>query len=343
MLRTVHFHLALFAVLSLTAAAQIMAVEPTDKPKSKTFAIAVHGGCGTAERLLPADVQADYRRSLTLALELGRKLLQDGNESLQVVEEVARAMEDNPLFNAGKGAAFNNQGEHELDASIMDGRTLSCGAVAGVRTVKNPISLARLVMQRTEHVLLVGAGAEQLAEDMNVPLVNPDYFYTPRLRKLWASGNSSNPPRPDLGLSRGTVGVVALDKQGNLAAATSTGGTSFKMPGRVGDSPIIGAGTYAKNGVGAISCTGRGEEFIRHNVAHTVAALIEYKHLKLEDATEHLIDDLLEPGVGGIIAVGADGSIAMPFNTQAMLRGAADSAGRFDVAIWSEAKMERGR
>jgi beta-aspartyl-peptidase (threonine type) len=273
---------------------------------------------------------------LTTALQLGRKLLQEGGTSLQVVETVARTMEDDPLFNAGKGSAFNNQGEHELDASIMDGRTLSCGAVAGVRTVKNPISLARLVMQNTEHVLLAGAGAERFAQDMKVPLVDPDYFYTPRLRELWAVGNSASPPRPDLGLSRGTIGVVALDKQGNLAAATSTGGTSFKMPGRVGDSPIVGAGTYAKNGVCAISCTGRGEEFIRHSAAHTVVALMEYKQLKMVDAVQHVIDDILEPDVGGMIAVGADGSIALRFNTPAMLRGAADSSGRFDVAIWKE-------
>ncbi|NIP85883.1 MAG: beta-aspartyl-peptidase [Planctomycetales bacterium] len=313
-----------------------MAVEPTDKATSERYAIAIHGGCGTADRLLPADVQADYRDGLSRALELGRHLLAEGRSSLEVVEAVARAMEDDPLFNAGKGSAFNNQGAHELDASIMDGRTMACGAVAGVRTVKNPISLARLVMQRTDHVLLAGVGAEQFAAQMQVALVDPDYFYTPRLRALWAAGDSSNPPRPDLGLSRGTIGVVALDKQGNLAAATSTGGTSFKMPGRIGDSPIIGAGTYAKNGVCAISCTGRGEEFIRHSVAHTVAALIEYKQMTLVDAAQEVIDHTLAPGVGGIIAVAADGSLALPFNTPAMLRGAADASGRFEVAIWDE-------
>ncbi|NIL98670.1 MAG: hypothetical protein GTO53_12145, partial [Planctomycetales bacterium] len=218
MLRTISIQFACLAAISLSVTNYVMAAEPTDLPTRPTYAIAIHGGCGTAERLLPAEVQADYRDGLAAALRRGRKLLQEGSPSLQVVEEVARLMEDNPLFNAGKGGAFNNEGAHELDASIMDGQTMSCGAVAGVRTVKNPITLARLVMQRTEHVFLVGEGAERFAAQMQVPLVAPDYFYTPRLRDLWAAGDPSNPPSPDLGLSRGTIGVVALDQQGNLAA-----------------------------------------------------------------------------------------------------------------------------
>ncbi len=301
------------------------------------YTIVIHGGCGSGERLADEAVKQDYLKSLTAALSLGQKMLDDGAASLDVVERVARAMEDDPNFNAGKGAVFTRAGRHELDAAIMDGRTLACGAVAGISTAKNPISLARLVMERTEHVLLAGAGADQFAEAMNVDRVEPDYYFTPRLRQLWEDfKNEQTTGRTELdhGGSRGTIGVVALDKDGNLAAATSTGGVSFKMPGRVGDSPIIGAGTYAKNGVCAVSCTGRGEEFIRHNVAHTLAALVEYKQVSLDEAARQIIDETLARDVGGLIAVGADGSIAMPFNTKVMLRGAADASGRFEVKIW---------
>jgi beta-aspartyl-peptidase (threonine type) len=324
------FHVCSFCAENLASAENLVVGK---------YAIVIHGGCGSGERLADEAVQQDYLNSLKAALSLGQKLLDEGAASLDVVEKVARAMEDDPNFNAGKGAAFNREGRHELDASIMDGRTLACGAVAGATTAKNPISLARLVMERTEHVLLAGAGADQFAEAMNVDRVEPDYYFTPRLRKLWEDRQdqqTTGSAQLDHGGSRGTIGVVALDKNGNLAAATSTGGLSFKMPGRVGDSPIIGAGTYAKNGVCAVSCTGRGEEFIRHSVAHTLAALVEYKQVSLDEAARQIIDETLARDVGGLIAVGADGSIAMPFNTRVMLRAAADASGRFEVKIWPD-------
>ncbi|MGB6042466.1 MAG: isoaspartyl peptidase/L-asparaginase [Pirellulales bacterium] len=314
-----------------------MTTEQTDKSDGETYAVAIHGGCGTAKQF-PPQREKDCRDSLTTILQFANQLLKDGSSSVDTVERVARAMEDDPLYNAGKGSAFNSQGEHELDASIMDGRTLDCGAVAGVRTVKNPIALARLIMQETDHVLLIGEGADRLAREKGISLVSPDYFFTPQLRQHWAARQAKSPADDVRGESQGTIGVVALDQAGNLAAATSTGGTRFQMAGRVGDTPIIGAGNYAKNGLCAISCTGRGEDFIRHCVAHRVAALMEFKEMSLDRAVLHIVDEVLDPKVGGLIAVDSDGSISMRFNTDAMMRGAADSTGRFEIAIWPDAR-----
>jgi beta-aspartyl-peptidase (threonine type) len=230
-------------------------------------------------------------------------------------------------------------GEHDLAASIMDGRTMSCGAVAGIRTVKNPISLARQVMEKSEHVLLAGSGAETFADEVGAGRVGPDYFFTPRMREIWQryqEDEGVDVSKLDLGLTRGTIGVVAYDQHGNLAAATSTGGVCFKRPGRIGDSPIVGAGTYARNGVCAVSCTGRGEEFIRNSVAHSIAALMKYKKLSLPEAVRQIIHEELAADVGAAIAVDRDGTISMEFNTQAMLRGAADSSGRFETRIWED-------
>jgi beta-aspartyl-peptidase (threonine type) len=233
---------------------------------------------------------------------------------------------------------FTEDGRHELDASIMDGRTLSCGAVAGVRTVKNPIALARLVMEKTPHVLLMGDGAEQFAASVGVERVDPTYFDTDRRRKALEEFLKKRKQKEDNAppKSRSTVGCVALDLQGNLAAATSTGGMTGKRFGRVGDSPIIGAGTYANNATCAVSCTGTGEEYIRLVAAYDVSALMQYGHLNVDQAAHTVIFERLKPDDGGLIAVSHTGEIAMPFNTNGMFRAAADSNGRFEILIWDK-------
>lgn len=294
------------------------------------WALALHGGAGTISRTVSQERKDAYLEALTAAVDRGREMLDKGEPALDVVETVIRMLEDDPLFNAGKGAVFNHQGEHELDASIMDGRDLSCGAVAGVRTVKNPISLARLVMERTSHVLLAGPGADAFARETEVERVDQDYFYTERRHEAWRDAQEKG--RDDG--HRGTVGVAALDRDGNLAAGTSTGGMTNKKFGRVGDSPIVGAGTYADNRTCAISATGKGEEFIRNGVAHSVSAMMEHAGVSLGEAARAVIRDKLAPGDGGIIAVSHTGEIAMEFNTTGMFRGAADSTGRVEARIW---------
>ncbi len=276
------------------------------------------------------------------ALDLGTKILKDGGTSLDAVEAVVKLLEDDPHFNAGKGAVFNANSGHELDASIMDGRNKACGAVAGVTNVKNPISLARLVMTDTPHVLLVGPGAEKFALEKNVELVRPDYFDTPATLKRWREFQQQKEKDSeqalrlielDTGSYLGTVGCVALDSNGNLAAATSTGGLTNKKYGRIGDSPILGAGTYADNATCAVSCTGVGEQFIRNAVAFDVSARIKYLGHDVQRAVSDILSHQLQPGEGGIIAVDKNGKITMQFNTAGMARAAADSTGRNEV-IW---------
>lgn len=314
------------------------------KPATREWALAIHGGAGTIPRTYSAERRAAYLAGIEAALKEGREMLAAGRSSLDVVEAVVRRMEDNPLFNAGKGAVFSHAGRNELDAAIMDGRTLACGSVAGVTNVKNPVSLARAVMEKSPHVFLVGPGAEEFAATLpNFEKVPPEYFFTEerwkQLQDALAREASERkagvegPSAPPLEERYGTVGAVALDKNGNLAAATSTGGMTNKRWGRIGDVPVIGAGTYADQKV-AISCTGYGEQFIRHGVAHAVAALVEYAGMGLGPAAAEVIHKRLEPGDGGLIAVGRDGSIALEFNSEGMYRGAADSAGRFEMAIW---------
>ncbi|MCP3979847.1 MAG: isoaspartyl peptidase/L-asparaginase [bacterium] len=306
-----------------------VAVPEPEPPPRIEYALAIHGGAGVIDPSMPESTRTAYEESLERALHLGRSILDRGGPSLDAVERVIRLLEDDPLFNAGKGAVFNHLGENELDASIMNGANLACGAVAGVRTVKNPISAARGVMEQTRHVLLGGPGADEFAREIGLEAVAPEYFYTVRrweqLQKL-----RDRPP----GDERGTVGVVALDREGNLAAGTSTGGLTGKRYGRIGDSPIVGAGTYADNRTCAVSGTGTGEEFIRHGVARSVAAMMELGGLTLAEAARRVVHETLSPGDGGIVAVGADGSIAMEFNSRGMYRGAADSQGRFEVKIW---------
>lgn len=297
-----------------------------DAPRK--YAIILHGGAGSASEKLSDDERKAREGSLGKALDTGVKILSDGGTSLDAVEQVIRFLEDDPQFNAGRGAVFNSQGKHELDASIMDGRTKACGAVAAVRTVKNPISLARLVMSKTRHVLLAAHGAEQFADEMRVERVDPKYFFTQKQYDNWlkarekeAQTKSSTKPGP------GTVGCVALDMHGNLAAGTSTGGLTNKRFGRIGDSPIVGAGTYADNATCAVSCTGTGEEFIRHAVAFHIAARMEYLKEPLDKALHAVLTEKLKPGDGGIIAVDREGNIAAETTTAGLARAAANWRG----------------
>lgn len=290
------------------------------------FTIVIHGGVGTISKEMPDSIKADYLKSLSQALTIGKTILQNGGTSLDAVEQVVKFLEDDPRFNAGKGAVYTSDGTHELDASIMDGRDLSCGAIASVKTIKNPISLARLVMEKTPHVLLVGEGAEKFGEMMNVEVVPNNYFDTPHRFEQWQKSINKE--------TKGTGGCVALDIYGNLAAATSTGGVVNKMPGRVGDTPIIGAGTYANNETCAVSCSGKGELFIKHSVAYNVSALMKYKKYSLKDAAEEMIHKKITQGDGGLIAVDKDGNYVMVYNTSGMFRAVANSSGIFETKIW---------
>ena len=287
----------------------------------------------------PARLKA-YEDAMTRALAKGKDMLAGGATALDVCEAVIRSMEDNPMFNAGVGAVFNEQGEHELDASIMDGSTMQCGAVASVRTIKNPISLARKVMTETRHVLLAGDGAEKFADSVGVDRVENKHFDTEgrrrSLQRLLRERKRTGSLVPkDRRYDYGTVGCVVLDRDGRLAAATSTGGMTAKKWGRVGDTPILGAGNYADN-YAAISCTGTGEEFIRHAVARSVTARMAYGGQTLEEASAAVIHEVLKEGDGGLIAVDRDGNIATPFNSTGMYRAMANSRGLFKVAIFHD-------
>lgn len=295
------------------------------------YAIALHGGAGSDWLKLDAGNQAATKASLQKAITIGKTILAEGGTSLDAVEQVILHLENDPVFNAGKGAVFNSAGGHELDASIMDGRDRSCGAVAGVKTVKNPISLARLVMQDTKHVLLSSDGADQFAKEKGVELVDQKYFWTQRRYDAW-----QRVKRQQADDHKGTVGCVALDTHGNLAAGTSTGGLTNKLYGRVGDSPIVGAGTFADNKTCAVSCTGVGENFIRNAIAYDVSARMAYKQQPVEEAVHEILHQTLDAtrnGHGGIIAVTHDGKITMQFNTGAMARACADSSGKLEVAF----------
>jgi beta-aspartyl-peptidase (threonine type) len=304
----------------------------------------VHGGAGTIRReALTAEMEKAYRDTLSIALRRGYEILARGGTSLDAVEAAIRVMEDSPLFNAGKGAVFTSAGTNELDASIMDGRTLAAGSVAAVQRIRNPISLARLVMQRSPHVMLVGAGAEEFARQQGAEMVAPYYFWTERRWRQYEAGKAAADTArrgaiPFTENKYGTVGAVALDKAGNLAAGTSTGGTSMKRFGRVGDTPIIGAGTYANNASCAVSGTGDGEFFIRNNVASDICARVRYTGVSLERAADEVVMKVLaaQKGDGGVIAMDRRGNIAMPFNTPGMYRAWVDSKGSVVVKIFRD-------
>jgi beta-aspartyl-peptidase (threonine type) len=299
--------------------------------QKQEWAIVIHGGAGgmTKESLTP-ELDKEYRASLQVALTAGKKILSEGGSALDAVEQTIRTMEDNPLFNAGKGAVFTHEGRNELDAAIMDGSNLGAGAVAGVTDIKNPISAARKVMINSPHVMLSGAGASQFAKEQGLEIVAPSYFYTNKrfneLQELLKKEKF------------GTVGCCALDKNGNLAAGTSTGGMANKRYNRIGDSPIIGAGTYANNSTCAVSGTGHGEYFIRWTVAHDISALMEYKGLNLKEASELVVNDKLVKagGSGGVICVDKSGNISMPFNSSGMFRGFATADGKEGIFIYKD-------
>ncbi len=307
------------------------------------FGIVIHGGAGGDPVKWSDEYKATRRAGLQAALDTGVKLLKMDAPALEVVEQVVRVMEDNPVFNAGRGCVLNARGEHELDAAIMDGSNRTCGAVAGVRLTKHPISLARRVMSDTPHVLLIGSGADEFGQSLGLEQADAAYFRTPEQLKAWERWKNKEPEltlhRPkgqgvdDEQLYLGTVGCAVLDTHGNLAAATSTGGLMGKRWGRVGDSPIIGAGTYADNATCAVSGTGVGEDFIRNNVAGDIAARMRYGSKSLADAAKVVVQSVLPEDCGGIIAIDHNGQIVMEFNTPGMSRAAADSAGRNEVLL----------
>ena len=299
------------------------------------YAIAIHGGAGNVpRRLFSSTREALYRNGLASALDCGYEVLERGGTSLDAVTAAVGVLEEDPLFNAARGAALTREGAVELDAAIMEGSQQRAGAVAAVRHVRSPIELARRVMEKSHHVLLVGAGAEEFALEEGLPLVPNSYFRTPERRAELDALHSGRAASELVPSPQGTVGAVARDAAGNLAAATSTGGVANKRTGRVGDSPIIGAGTYARNGVCAVSATGHGEYFMRIVAAHHMCAAVEYRGLALQEAMRETLARLGElGGSGGLIAVDGAGRIAMDFTTQGMFRGARDSEGLRQIVL----------
>jgi beta-aspartyl-peptidase (threonine type) len=329
-----------FSVFSLTAHAQ-----------QKKYAMVIHGGAGTIlKKNMTPQKEAAYTAALTQALKAGYQVIQSGKTSIDAVEATIHVLENSPLFNAGKGAVFTHDGRNELDAAIMNGKTLEAGAIAGVTTVKNPISAARAVMEKSEHVMMMGDGADKFAKEAGLEIVDPKYFWT---KERWdglqdAIKEDSTKAVLDHGSKKsmrmgtvnhdykfGTVGCVALDKAGNLAAGTSTGGMTNKKYGRVGDAPVIGAGTYCNNETAGISCTGWGEFYIRNVVAKTISDLMEYKGLGIAEASKIVLDKVGKMGGdGGLIALDKKGNIAMPFNTEGMYRGTITADGKIEIKIY---------
>ncbi|MDY0780450.1 isoaspartyl peptidase/L-asparaginase [Tenacibaculum sp. IB213877] len=323
----------------------------TSEVKTNEFAIVIHGGAGTIlkKNMTPEKEQA-YKTKLEEAIKVGYDILKNGGSSMDAVEKTIHVMENSPLFNAGKGAVFTNEETNELDASIMTGNDLNAGAVAGVKDVKNPISLARKIMENSPHVMLSGKGASVFAKEKGLEIVNPSYFYTEnRFNSLQRVKEKMKAELDHDGKTAfydaeikdskfGTVGCVALDKNGNITAGTSTGGITNKRWNRIGDSPIIGAGTYANNKTCGVSSTGWGEYFIRLNVAHDISALMEYKNLSLKDATKEVIQQKLTKigGDGGVIAIDKNGNMVFEFNTAGMYRASMNDKGELGVKIYKE-------
>ncbi len=307
---------------------------------TQNISIAIHGGAGTILRsTMTAELQQQYESGLQQALDAGYEVLEAGGSSLDAVEAAVASLEDFPLFNAGKGAVFNHKGKHEMDACIMNGKTLEAGAVSGVNNIKNPVKLSRAVMEHSQHVLLYGDGAEEFAKLNGIAFENDAYFYTEQRYKQWQEAMLEDRVQLDHTEKKfGTVGAVALDKHGNLAAATSTGGMTNKKYGRIGDSPIPGAGTYANNNTCAISCTGHGELFIRSVVAYDISCLMEYKGLSLAEACDIVVHDKLVKigGEGGLVAVDSSGNISMPFNSEGMYRACRNNAGLSEIKIYKD-------
>ena len=304
------------------------------------IALAIHGGAGTIDRaLMTPPREKAYRDALELALKFGYDILHCGGTALDAVEAAVRVLEDSPLFNAGRGSVFNADGQHEMDASLMSGADLRAGAVASVQNVKNPVSLARRVIERSNHVLISGEGAFEFAHKQGVALEDDQYFFDQFRYDQWKEVAGTDTVQLDHSEKEkkfGTVGAVARDMNGHLAAATSTGGMTNKKWQRIGDSPIIGAGTYANDATCAISCTGHGESFIRAVAAHDVHALMSYKGLSLQEAVRVVVHEKLPPleGDGGLIAVDRDGNIVLDFNSPGMYRGHVGDDGVFQTAIF---------
>tara|TARA_R100001369_G_scaffold10707_11_gene23974 strand:+ start:107 stop:1183 length:1077 start_codon:yes stop_codon:yes gene_type:complete len=320
----------------------------TEKPE---FAIVIHGGAGTIlKKNMTPELEVAYQAKLEEAIRVGYEVLKNGGSSLDAVEKTINVMEDSPLFNAGKGAVFTNAETNELDASIMDGKTLNAGASAGTTTVRNPINLARAIMEKSEHVMLSGQGAETFAEEQGLITVETEYFYTENRFNSLKRAKDREKVELDHDDKRafydpyikdskyGTVGCAALDKNGNLAAGTSTGGMTNKRYGRIGDAPIIGSGTYANNATCAVSSTGWGEYFIRSQVAHDISAMMEYKGVSLQEASRVVIQEKLTNlgGTGGVIAVDKDGNMVMEFNTAGMYRATMNDKGELTIGIYKK-------
>jgi beta-aspartyl-peptidase (threonine type) len=324
-------------------------------PKVNEFAIIIHGGAGTIlKKNMTPETEAAYKAKLEEAIKVGYEILKNGGSSLDAVQKTINIMEDSPLFNAGKGAVFTNAETNELDASIMDGKTLNAGASAGTTTVRNPINLARVIMEESPHVMMAGVGAETYAKEQGLTLVDPSYFFTERrlnslkrVKEKEANEDKNIDTESayldfydsDIKNSKfGTVGCAALDKNGNLAAGTSTGGMTNKRYGRVGDAPIIGAGTYANNNSCAVSSTGWGEYFIRAMVAHDISALMQYKGLTLKEAAQEVIQEKVPElgGDGGIIAVDKKGNMVAEFNTAGMYRATMNDKGELKIGIYKD-------
>ncbi|MBT8393979.1 MAG: isoaspartyl peptidase/L-asparaginase [Flavobacteriaceae bacterium] len=324
---------------------------PTSEKTNPLFSIAIHGGAGTILRKnMSAEKEAKYKDKLEEAIRVGYEVLKNGGTSLDAVTKTINVLEDSPLFNAGKGAVFTNAGTNELDASIMDGQTLNAGASAGTTNVKNPIDLARAIMDKSPHVMMSGKGAEKFAEEQGLEIVDLKYFHTENRMKSLIRAKKREKKEPEhenksafydpqiKDFKFGTVGCVALDKKGNLAAGTSTGGMTNKRWGRIGDAPIIGAGTYANNATCAVSSTGWGEFFIRAMVAHDISALMEYKGMSLKDAAHEVIHKKVGDlgGDGGIVAVDKNGNVTMEFNTAGMYRASMSDKGELKIAIYKD-------
>lgn len=334
----------------LLALAALLLNTSLSAQSTSNYCIVIHGGAGTiTKKSMSPDVEKAYREKLSEALRLGHDTLSKGGTCLAAIEIAIRLLEDSPLFNAGKGSVFTSDGRQEMDASIMEGKGLMAGAVAGVRTIKHPISAARAVMERSSHVLMTGRGAEQFAKAQGLEIVDTSYFYDEKrwkqLQKIKEQEKRQLDRSDTTGYHEvmkeykfGTVGAVALDMYGNIAAGTSTGGMTNKRFGRVGDSPIIGAGTYASNRTCAVSCTGHGEYFIRAVVAYDISALMEYKGYSVEQAAKEVIMNKLVKmgGEGGAIVLDAKGNFTMVFNTEGMYRGYMKKDGKPEVFIYKD-------
>ena len=335
-------------LLLILAIAGLPIAAAAQTPPAPKIMFVMHGGAGTITRgSMSPEMEKDYRETMEKALRAGHAVLARGGVSLDAVEAGIRILEDSPLFNAGKGAVFTHDGKNEMDAAIMDGHGLRAGSVAGVTIIKNPILAARAVMDKSPHVMMAGKGAELFATKMGLEIVDPSYFWTERRWKslqqeLMKEQEKLSTPHAEIrgknDTHYGTVGAVALDARGDLAAGTSTGGTTNKQYGRIGDAPIIGAGTYADNGSVAVSCTGAGEFFIRWTVAHDIAALVKYKGMTVEQAGNEVIHKKLEPvhGEGGAIILDGKGNFALPFNSEGMYRGWIGADGVPHVLIYKE-------